>query len=709
MKGFWYTHVMKPQTNKQSKSVLSKLLATENITVVHKNDARTASFDVRNRILTLPVLGEMSDELYDMIVGHEVGHALFTPYTDRDEQNIKNGKSMAAAVDIGGEEYASHAASYLNIVEDARIEKLMKEKFAGLRRDFYIGYQELDNLDFFEIKGRDVSKMSFIDRINLHYKIGTYRHNFIEFSDEEKPFIQEIDNARTFEQVVAVTKKIWEYCKDKKRDNQEQVETETTGNAIGNKGKGMGSGISEQSQPSDEMTHSRQEEYSNKGILPDECSTQKNLDNNLKKIVTAANSSQRYYYSTIPTYARDVVVDYKKVLTFYNGFDKSHRDCYAEAQRNYQDFASKSKNAVNILVKQFLAKKAAKDSMRSSVNKTGVIDTVRMMNYHFTDDIFLRQRVVKKGKSHGLVFFMDWSGSMAGCLADTLKQLFQIVLFCKRLNIPYEVYAFTSRLSDVADNSVFVFPENTEGSKYGFHDFSLLNILSSRMNGNDFNTMMRNLFVQIDGYSRRSNYSYSIPYQMELSSTPLNETVVAAMKIVPKFKQENNLDIVHTVFLTDGETSASNIGCSNGYAVSNIIVNRKTFEVRENTTSTDALYTAFREITGCRSIGIFLDGRRRGGMSMSVKNRYFSTPQISADAEKLYEKEGFAIADKNRHGHDEMFVIQGNTEIDDDDLDDVLSTKKSNVGIRNAFIKTMENRTASRVMLNRFIDLIAVE
>jgi hypothetical protein len=243
----------------------------------------------------------------------------------------------------------------------------------------------------------------------------------------------------------------------------------------------------------------------------------------------------------------------------------------------------------------------------------------------------------------------------------------------------------------------------------GFNNFSLLNILSSRMNGVDFNTMMRNLFVQINGYSRRSQYNYSIPPQMELSSTPLNEAVVAAMKIVPKFKQDNNLDIVHTVFLTDGETTGSSICGSSAYMKSFIIVGKKTYQVMEGTSSTDALYTAFSDITGCRSIGIFLDSRRRGGMSNNVTTRFFKNNQVLEKAKSTYDKEGFAVADKSCHGHDELFIIQGNASIEDDDLDEILSDKKSNVGIRNAFIKTMDKRTSSRVMLNRFIDLIAVE
>ena len=60
-----------------TKSNLAKLLATENISVQHKK-VDTAYFDVKNRILCLPIWKEeMPDDVYDLLVGHEVGHALF--------------------------------------------------------------------------------------------------------------------------------------------------------------------------------------------------------------------------------------------------------------------------------------------------------------------------------------------------------------------------------------------------------------------------------------------------------------------------------------------------------------------------------------------------------------------------------------------------------------------------------------------------------
>ena len=59
-----------------SKDQLAKLLATENVTVQHSVQANTASFDLKNRVLTLPILKYRDGDVVDMMQGHEVGHAL---------------------------------------------------------------------------------------------------------------------------------------------------------------------------------------------------------------------------------------------------------------------------------------------------------------------------------------------------------------------------------------------------------------------------------------------------------------------------------------------------------------------------------------------------------------------------------------------------------------------------------------------------------
>ena len=123
--------------NRESKSILAKLLASENLTVEH-GKFNTASFDVKNRVLRLPIWKEMSGSLYDLLVLHEVGHALFTP-----AEGFHDAKGHGRGF-----------KSFLNVVEDARIERKIKIKFPGGRRSFVEGYKNLMERDFFGVKKR---------------------------------------------------------------------------------------------------------------------------------------------------------------------------------------------------------------------------------------------------------------------------------------------------------------------------------------------------------------------------------------------------------------------------------------------------------------------------------------------------------------------------------------------------------------------------
>ena len=135
------------------KGLLAKLLTAENITVEHQPTAKTAAFDVKNRKMILPVFKEMSGDLYDLLVGHETGHAFETP---------AEGWHDAVIADSG-------LKPFLNIVEDVRIERLVQNRYPGLRKSFVRGYQRLMDMDFFGVQGLDISKLPLIDRINLHF------------------------------------------------------------------------------------------------------------------------------------------------------------------------------------------------------------------------------------------------------------------------------------------------------------------------------------------------------------------------------------------------------------------------------------------------------------------------------------------------------------------------------------------------------------
>jgi len=100
----------KPLVNRDSKSLLARCMATEDIRVIHDKTAETAYFDTENRVLCLPIWQDMSNAMYDMLVGHEVSHALHTP---------KEGWQ-----DFVGQGKGSRIRHmFINVVEDARIER----------------------------------------------------------------------------------------------------------------------------------------------------------------------------------------------------------------------------------------------------------------------------------------------------------------------------------------------------------------------------------------------------------------------------------------------------------------------------------------------------------------------------------------------------------------------------------------------------------
>ena len=205
--------------NHNAKSQLAKLLATENITVQHSAAAHTAMFDVKNRVLILPVWREMSNDLYDMLVVHEVGHALDTPV----DGWLDALPGIATRVTGSASNKAVAAVKgFLNVIEDARIDKRQKRRFPGARRNYVKGYAELIEKDFFGTKTKDVNSMTFIDRLNIYFKGGAM--SGIKFTAEEKAMVDRVDAAETFDEVMALTEEIFGWSKS--RYDQDEPETD---------------------------------------------------------------------------------------------------------------------------------------------------------------------------------------------------------------------------------------------------------------------------------------------------------------------------------------------------------------------------------------------------------------------------------------------------------------------------------------------------
>ena len=171
--------------NQEVKGTLARLLATENLTVEHRK-VTTAYFDVEKRLLCLPIWKTASETVYDLLVGHEVGHALYTP-----QEGLQDAPK-----------------AFVNVLEDARIERMMKVTYPGLRKTFFDGYKELWGKDFFGVGDADLNEIPLIDRINLYYK----GKADIEFNEKEQVFVDRAAVTKTFKDVLDLANDLYEYA-----------------------------------------------------------------------------------------------------------------------------------------------------------------------------------------------------------------------------------------------------------------------------------------------------------------------------------------------------------------------------------------------------------------------------------------------------------------------------------------------------------------
>lgn len=549
--------------NKEIKGNLARLLATENLVVEHKK-VPTASFDVLRRVLILPLWEKASSTVYDLLVGHEVGHALYTPVDDWDPTIPKD---------------------FLNVVEDARVEKLMKRKYPGLARDFHRGYQELNEEDFFDIKGQDLTRFNLIDRINLHFKIGSYA--CIPFEKEEQHFIPMIADAESFQEVIDICKKIVEFLNERKEQTEEaqldfDIESMSSGGSSNQSADNSSQQITEESDGEGESNDSSKEEkegqlesqeqtsFGKKGGGPSDekvSHTQRSFDSSTETLTDTLPHFKDTVYVEIPEiYLDRVIVDHNELMPYVSKYfsdlyleRKQHwGNIYEAVDNQYNDYKKQAQKEVNYLVKEFECKKSADAYSRSTVAKTGILDTKSLHTYKYNDDLFKKVSVIPDGKNHGMIFILDWSGSMSNVLLDTYKQLLNLLWFCRKVQIPFEVYAFTYDWNNnFIDKDCHEITYKRGHHKIGLHrKFSLLNIMTSRCNNKVFEESARNMW-RISAYFSRQFVGghYHPPAGLDLSGTPLNETIVTLHEIIPQFKKTSKVQKINVCILTDGESN----------------------------------------------------------------------------------------------------------------------------------------------------------
>ena len=710
-----------------SKSILAKLMATENLTV-EQRAISTACFDVENRVLTVPILdNQISSQLYDLFMGHEVGHALYTPAVELKE-------NLVAGID----------GSIINVVEDSRIERKIKQKYPGLSKSFVKGYTELVERDFFETNNKDLNDMNLVDRINIHCKGGPGQG--IKFNGVERYLLDKVENTQTFDDVIEVSKEIIEYMKKElKEKKQKKQKGKQKQGPNGNPGDSEvpdedfdfnpqnKQQDEEENQPNTDSSGSSEEnkdknkEKSEAGSDADTEDEEKGKSEQLKSHTDEAfrknesqlfdNKARDYAYANIPDFdVEKTIFDYKD---FYTKYKKGSSDGqYFSSKKDFDKIRQESSKVVSYLVKEFELRKNADQLKKASMAKTGDLDMSKIFSYKFNEDIFKKISITPNGKSHGLVMLLDWSGSMGNHISNTMKQLFNLVLFCKKVNIPYEVYAFTSdTLSD------YTFRFEPKVGDLSLSHFTMMNILSSRMSSTEF-IYAGAVLCSLANIGRSEGVC--LPHWTTLSSTPLNQAIICAMKLVPEFQKKNRLQVVNTVFLTDGDSDAVEgvyreevsgltghrwINYKSIYGVDTLVIRHPKTKHQETikhcsygSNVTTALVKMLKTLTNCNIIGFYV----LAGNEFNRKVGKFHKVLTDKDYNTLiaeFRKENYSLV--TSAGFDEYYLLRSQGMAIDDDAEFEVKENATTRGIVSAFTKYTSNRLNNRVVLNRFIKLIA--
>lgn len=683
------------------KSILAKLMATENI-VVRQANFDTAYFDTKRRVLGLPNWQDMPASLYDMLVGHEVGHALDTPTDWLAHPDAKRVPK-----------------SFINITEDIRIEKLILRRFPGLLNTFMRGYDDVLQRDLFGLKNRNVNSLSLIDRLNIHAK--ARGKIAVEFSSEEQPYVDRAMAVETYDDAVASAVEIARYMNSKvnvmeidivttlggvdpefldeenedsaampDEDNVDDTEKDAvstedsdqdedapnksvldapdvldmsetqetdddeddTDSDIGSDSEGEGSGLGGKLTKSEnfsdkneekEAKEEKEEEEEDFSHL-EEAVTYESMEKvkklHVSKDNVIVNFPEESDLDELVVSADMITSTRKRIEERYN------RPAITEFSTT-KKFRKETKQTVATIYREYLMRKAAYRQARASESRSGSLDTAKLHNYKFDDNLFKSVTTLADAKSHGIVILVDCSGSMSMHMRSTVKQALILAQFCSVAGIPFDIYGFGYRSSFLTAQENEKYSDSLDQKDLENADkivpvlrlTNLIHALGSTMSKKTYTEQFEAIARFIYG---KGHYSVC-GLEANAGGTPLNESLLILSLVMKQFQRKTNVQKTTLVTITDGDgfgfsllpfNSFSNEGKHSGAKTMSISFMDKTFTFKASASlfsgrrGTRILLDMFRDV-GIDSINFFLGSKsaiyadldKSGCYSDSVENK----------------------------------------------------------------------------------------
>ena len=452
--------------------------------------------------------------------------------------------------------------------------------------------------------------------------------------------------------------------------------------------------------------------------------TLKSLEENLVEEV----EEDHHYGTQIALWPTKTTIDkhiigYKKVMEARGTLESLFSEEYftPEERAKYAgnlvekavEFKKKTNKKVGVLVREFERRKAAYQYSRAQESRRGTLDVNKLHKYKYDDQIFESVMSLADAKSHGMIFFIDYSGSMSGVLKDVLEHTLNLVHFCKKVGIPFKVYSFTSNYS--------LDDENTDQSdaEFGLYDLVLAELFSSEMSTKEYNEAFQMVSCQIINSNDYRFSQQGISKFEHLGGTPLDATLIAAHKIVDDFRKKNPVQKLNVIVLTDGESQgcAPNISRFSRSLVTN--VGGKQREITGYRATTQFL-EILKDVKNVNTIGFFLpNSKREGNQHLNKMARHCTNDdhsmayEIAGNNMKKYRKDNYFHA-ANCFGYNSYFLLSSDVEIEDTEFDfngsdgKALSDNRGEQAkLARQFAKHNVSNRTNRIIMTKFAEIIA--
>ena len=454
------------------------------------------------------------------------------------------------------------------------------------------------------------------------------------------------------------------------------------------------------------------------------------FEDHLKDLV---DTETEYTYGRIPVVELDKVIipmsKWNEMIDTYDD-DLGNEKVMGLAKENFLKFRSENKSLVSYLAKEFEMRKKADEHKRTKVAKTGILNPNKLHSYKFNEDLFLRSEIVTSGKNHGFIMYLDWSGSMTEDMSNTIDQLKLLTLFCKKINVPFEAYAFTDRWTENDEvrwrRGYTASSNKPEINDMGIRNsFRLLHLASSTLSTSKFQTSMIYLSRLQMAFDRGGWGDYNIPSMLALGGTPLTECILSAINMVPDFQKRNKVQIVNTIFLTDGQGNGhfsiwdgEEFKPQNYRATPVIIdpVTKKHYQIGNNPSGMyrrtgnagqldEVCLKVLKDRTKARVIGFYIaPTKTKRSFNQAAGYGGIDWSKVSEVWDEI-KKNNFIVLEDNKGYEQYIWVSSKSLDINSNQV--TVESDMTKGRMKNAFIKQRLSKFGNKVMLKKLAEFIS--